>query len=621
MPQFSFARLAALLAIVPVFINASPTFRKIGRAPSTVSCPSSDGQTVTIGTSSFQITCDYDYWGGDITMSWETTLSNCLATCSTTTGCVAISYNGGACYMKDSADNGQSNTGVWAAKKVATPSSSSATTSSTSSATTTSSASVATTTPETVSCPESDGLAYTAKDGATYLIQCSTDFYGGDLSVSWESDLGSCIEACEATPDCVDVAYRPGTPGPCYLKSTFRTPVSNSEVWGAVFAPATALSTISSAALSTSSSSPTTSVSASATLCPVPTCSPPAGPISPGTIMDPGFETPGTTPDWALIDGQLADTAGGFYFEYKNGDVYSAHSGTHYGHQTFGSRTDWGKFGTTILDLTPCAQYTVTFWVLKNTNAHAVISTESCSLDAVPLGGPSSYKQYSFTFTATGTTANFAITGSCPAFDGACGLLYDDFEIAPVQAAAATSTTSTASSTPTPTPTPTATPTPTPTPVPSGCGLIQDMDFETPGTSIDWTVPSWHSPAGTARGGTHYGYQSIFSGGGGHFGTTITNLNVNTPYSVAFWVKKNIYADVWIMINGINGNIRIPPASAGGLTDSTVWYHQSFVTMAFSTSVVIEFDTTCPGYDGQCDVYWDDFSVYPVTGVPAGCPH
>lgn len=147
--------------------------------------------------------------------------------------------------------------------------------------------------------------------------------------------------------------------------------------------------------------------------------------------MNPGFETPGTTPDWAYIAGQFPGNT--FYFPYKNDDQWPAHSGTHYGYQLFRVHTDYGEFGTTILDLTPCVRYTVTFWLLKNTNAQAVLSVEGCSLLTAPTGADEDYVQSSFTFTAVDTIANFAIKGNCPSFDGLCGLLFDDFEIAPAQ--------------------------------------------------------------------------------------------------------------------------------------------------------------------------------------------
>ncbi|KAF2804413.1 uncharacterized protein BDZ99DRAFT_575409 [Mytilinidion resinicola] len=206
MPRFSFAHAAALLVVVPTLIAASPL--RLPQRDSTLQCPDADGQTVQVDTSSFLITCDYDYLGNNLgNLVWTSDFEDCLSTCDNTTGCAGVSYNGGACWPKSSTDGDfVATTGVWAAKKVVPP----------------------------VSCPDSDGNDYTATDGTVYTIECSVDRYGNDIPMTWESSFGDCIESCETTDGCVDVSYISGTPGPCYLKNTVGAGSSDSSVWGAI---------------------------------------------------------------------------------------------------------------------------------------------------------------------------------------------------------------------------------------------------------------------------------------------------------------------------------------------------------------------------------------------------
>jgi len=52
----------------------------------------------------FYARCNFDFYGGDMNggASKQTSLKNCVDKCSTTSGCVAVSYvTGGTCYMKN----------------------------------------------------------------------------------------------------------------------------------------------------------------------------------------------------------------------------------------------------------------------------------------------------------------------------------------------------------------------------------------------------------------------------------------------------------------------------------------------------------------------------------------
>lgn len=87
-----------------------------------------------------------------------------------------------------------------------------------------------------LSCPDSDGTYFTASSGVSYKVECGVDHVGGDMPNSpvWASTLDDCIAECDSTSGCVDVSWVPGTPGPCYLKSSVQSPSANSGVWGAV---------------------------------------------------------------------------------------------------------------------------------------------------------------------------------------------------------------------------------------------------------------------------------------------------------------------------------------------------------------------------------------------------
>lgn len=212
MVQLSYTQIAAILAMAPSLATAVPVSATT-TTESALSCPGSDGTTITVGADSFNIQCGVDYYGGDLTLTSESSFENCIATCENTAGCIVVSFTGSTCYMKNKNYGAQANANVWAATKVST------------------------TAPGTVlSCPASDGATYTAKDGATWKVECGVDRYGSDMGLAWSDDLQSCIDTCNTTPGCVDVSYRSGTggAGPCYLKNrSDQEARTDSGVWGA----------------------------------------------------------------------------------------------------------------------------------------------------------------------------------------------------------------------------------------------------------------------------------------------------------------------------------------------------------------------------------------------------
>lgn len=73
-------------------------------------------------------------------MVYTTSFANCLATCASTSGCIALSWvpgsSQGPCYMKNHLDAPSSNSGVWAARVISGSSTTTASTRSSASSTT-----------------------------------------------------------------------------------------------------------------------------------------------------------------------------------------------------------------------------------------------------------------------------------------------------------------------------------------------------------------------------------------------------------------------------------------------------------------------------------------------------
>ncbi|KAH9861405.1 hypothetical protein J1614_011151 [Plenodomus biglobosus] len=84
-------------------------------------------------------------------------------------------------------------------------------------------------------CPRVEGTTYESECGAQYSVECDSDRHGLYISKHpvFAVSLEQCIKACDDTPGCVDVSYINGTPGPCFLKSTFGERVDSSYIVGA----------------------------------------------------------------------------------------------------------------------------------------------------------------------------------------------------------------------------------------------------------------------------------------------------------------------------------------------------------------------------------------------------
>jgi len=121
-------------------------------------------------------------------------------------GCTDVSYNGDNCYMKNSIKSPRQDSNVWSAVLASDDISA-------------------------MTCPANNGSTFTAKSGAQFIIQCGVDYYGGDMGSTYVNNFADCLEDCDSTSGCVDVALHENY---CYMKDSVTNPQQNSDVWGAI---------------------------------------------------------------------------------------------------------------------------------------------------------------------------------------------------------------------------------------------------------------------------------------------------------------------------------------------------------------------------------------------------
>ena len=190
----------------------------------------------------FQILCGYDYAGGDLAATNTDTFEACINACDTTAGCIDVSYVGQSCYMKNQLRDAITDRDwIWTAKLVpAHP-------------------------PPSCDNNASDGQIYQAAS-SNFAITCGKDYAGGDLAGLSTATFEACIQACDANPECLNVAY---VYGACYLKKQQNPAVDSAAVWGAVrivaSTPATTAAASATAASTTAASTTVASAAASAT--------------------------------------------------------------------------------------------------------------------------------------------------------------------------------------------------------------------------------------------------------------------------------------------------------------------------------------------------------------------
>ncbi|KAI7501394.1 hypothetical protein KC367_g2951 [Hortaea werneckii] len=197
---------------------ASPTPGAITPAPSP-ECPESNNTLFkTPNGAEFAIECGIDHAAGDIGMAYVRNLGECAVRCSETSGCVDVSLSGAACYLKSNLGPISYNAAINGARLVSQPSGTASLSVSSVQATTTAAA-----TPEStrLTCPASNGTYYTASSGMVFVIDCDTDYPGGDMDSVKATSLEECIEACDDEVSCSALVL---SGVGCYQKYQANTP-------------------------------------------------------------------------------------------------------------------------------------------------------------------------------------------------------------------------------------------------------------------------------------------------------------------------------------------------------------------------------------------------------------
>ncbi|KAI7541180.1 hypothetical protein KC331_g8728, partial [Hortaea werneckii] len=123
-----------------------------------------------------------------------------------------------ACYLKSDLGPTSYNAAINGARLVSQPSGTVSLSVGSGQATT---ASVAAPTSTRLSCPASNGTYYTASSGMVFVIDCDTDYPGGDMDSVKATSLEECIEACDDEVSCsASVLSGVG----CYQKYQANTP-------------------------------------------------------------------------------------------------------------------------------------------------------------------------------------------------------------------------------------------------------------------------------------------------------------------------------------------------------------------------------------------------------------
>ncbi|KAI7023644.1 hypothetical protein KC355_g1649 [Hortaea werneckii] len=222
--------------------------------PPSPECPESNNTLFkTPNGAEFAIECGIDHAAGDIGMVYVRNLGECAVRCSETSGCVDVSLSGAACYLKSDLGPTSYNAAINGARLVSQPSGTVSLSVGSGQATT---ASVATPNSTRLSCPASNGTYYTASSGMVFVIDCDTDYPGGDMDSVKATSLeecietdhpggnldmvemtgagntwfAQCIETCATYPGCLDVSLSGAA---CYLKSTLNPPTSADGIRGA----------------------------------------------------------------------------------------------------------------------------------------------------------------------------------------------------------------------------------------------------------------------------------------------------------------------------------------------------------------------------------------------------
>ncbi|KAI7353574.1 hypothetical protein KC354_g11458 [Hortaea werneckii] len=129
-----------------------------------------------------------------------------------------VECNTAACYLKSDLGPTSYNAAINGARLVSQPSGTVSLSVGSGQATT---ASVAAPTSTRLSCPTSNGTYYTASSGMVFVIDCDTDYPGGDMDSVKATSLEECIEACDDEVSCSALVL---SGVGCYQKYQANTP-------------------------------------------------------------------------------------------------------------------------------------------------------------------------------------------------------------------------------------------------------------------------------------------------------------------------------------------------------------------------------------------------------------
>ncbi len=184
-------------------------------SPTALSCVNGQSDKTNFTTSAgtvYEIICNQEYYGGDLSLVGAPTLKACIETCDWTEGCVDVSWVNGMCYMKQQLNGLVVADGVATARKVIDPSQNAKA-------------------PLTCENGVSNGTVFKTDGGKFYEIYCGFDFPGGDIQGLTTPSFEKCLDACGQNLECISVAYVAPS---CYLKSSENpaTPAA-AAVWAA----------------------------------------------------------------------------------------------------------------------------------------------------------------------------------------------------------------------------------------------------------------------------------------------------------------------------------------------------------------------------------------------------
>lgn len=186
--------------------------------PIVLSCTDGQGDKTNFTTPAgavYEIICNQEYYGGDLSAVGAPTFEACIDECDFTLECVDVSWVGGMCYMKKEINALVIADGVSTARKLGN-------------------ATLEVKAPLTCEGGSANGTLFRTNQAKFYEIYCGFDFPGGDFKALTTDSFEDCLNACDQNLECLDLAYVAPS---CYLKNALAPPTPAAPVWGAKLVP------------------------------------------------------------------------------------------------------------------------------------------------------------------------------------------------------------------------------------------------------------------------------------------------------------------------------------------------------------------------------------------------